>query len=1044
MVDRIVHFALKHRLIVLLAAVALIAGGLVAFKSLPIEAYPDVADTWVQVITQWPGHAAEEVEREITIPIENELNGVPHTTALRSSSIAGLSVVSVVFEDGTDSFFARQQALERLAGVDLPNGVKPKLGPLSSPIGEIMRFELQGAGRPLSELKAIEDWVVERNLRSVPGVADVVSFGGTTKQYQVFLRPGLLVANQLTLGDVTRAIDAANGNAGGGVIRIGSESLNVRGVGLLERPEQIAEIPIAERDGATVRVRDVGRVELGYVPRLGKVGMEDKDDIVAATVLMRKGEQAEDVLARVHERIDELNARTLPRGVKIVPFYDRTRLMEQTKGTVLHNLAEGIGLVSLILVLFLGNLRAALIVALAIPLSLLTAFILMVWRGIPANLLSIGAVDFGMIVDGSVVMVENVFRHLHDARKRGGPVDVLAIVRSAAHEVARPIVFAVLIIVSAYLPIFTLQRVEGKLFSPMAYTVAFALLGALTLAVTFAPVMSSFLLAGNVREFDNPILKGTRKVYFPVLRWALRRPKVWMAIALAIFGIGLAMVKLIGSEFLPHLDEGAVWVRASMPANISLEEAERLTPQFRRILGEYPEVDLVASFLGRPDDGTDAIGFYNCEILVTLKPHGQWRSQFHTKDELIEDMSKKLDVYPGIDFGFSQPISDNVEEALTGVKGQLAIKITGDNLFELDQLATAFAAAIKDEPGVVDLGVFRELGQSNLVVHVDRARAQRYGLTVDDIEDVVETGVGGRVVTEIVEGERRFGVAVRYAPEDRDTFDEVRRLTFRTHDGKIVELGSVADVRVEQGASRIYREGSRRYIGIKFGVRDRDLGSTVDEAQARTKELTRLAESKGFQVSWGGEFESQRRAAKRLAIIVPVTVTLIFFWLFVAFRSAREPVLILVNVALGSLVGGFGALLLTGQNFSVSSGVGFLALFGVSVQAGVILVTYINLLRERGVPLEEAITQSVDLRLRPIMMTALVDTLGLLPAAVSTGIGSDSQKPLAIVIVGGLVTTLILSLVTLPVLYRLFPPRLRVHPDAPPVDPEESLPLAPE
>jgi cobalt-zinc-cadmium resistance protein CzcA len=1045
MVYAIVRFALRRRLLVLAAMVALIAGGAYSFSKLPIEAYPDVADTWVQVITQWPGHAAEEVERQVSLPIELEMNGVPKMAHLRSTSIFGLSVVTLIFEDGTDSYFARQQVIERLQNAQLPDGVEPQLGPLASPIGEIYRYVVRGPGRSLSELKSIEDWQIERQIRSVPGVADVVSFGGTTKQYQVNIEPERLAAHGLTLPDVLDALARSNRNAGGGFIEVGPQAVNVRGVGLIKNPEEILGIAIrTSDDGTPVYVRDVAHAEIGYAPRLGIVGIGEDDDVVQATVLMRKGEQAKEVLDRVEAKVAELNAGgVLPSGVRIAPYHDRTTLIGTTTHTVMKNMTEGIVLVSLILFVFLGNLRSALIVAATIPLSLLVAFVFMNAIKVPANLLSIGAVDFGMIVDGAVVMVENVFRHLAERYEHGEKPKVLPVIRLAAKEVARPMVFSVCIIVMAYLPIFTLERVEGKLFTPMAITVALALGGSLVLALTVAPVLSSFLLAGKVEEKDNPLLRWRKTVYMSALRWALSHRKIVIGGACAIAAGGVLLSRHVGSEFLPHLDEGAIWVRASMPANISFDEARQLVPRMRRALMSFPETTVVTSQVGRPDDGTDPTGFYNAEFFVQLKDHADWRKELHgDKDALISQMAKKLADIPGVSFGFSQPIADNVEEATSGVKGQLAVKIYGPDLEKLDQLATAIGDSVSQVRGVADFGIFRELGQTNLAIEIDRQRAAQFGLDVSDVEDVIEAGVGGRAVTQVVEGEMRFDMVARMVAGARSDIDALRRLPVGTRQGKLVPLGQVADLHYVSGASRIYREDNARYIALKFSVRDRDLGSTVDEAQQRVAKAVAVPE--GYRVIWSGEFESARRANRRLAIIVPITFAGIAALLLVALRSARDATVLLVDVLLTSPVGGIAALFVTGAHFSVSSGVGFLALFGTSVQTGVILVSYFQQLRDEGLDVDTAILRGCEMRLRPVMMTALVATFGLLPAALSHGIGSDSQRPLAIVIVGGLATSLVLSLVLLPTLYRSF---VSFWPDAKPAsrdeDPDEEAATAP-
>ncbi len=1047
MIQHVVEFALRRRLLVLMSSVVLVIVGAHAYVALPIEAYPDVGDTQVQIITQWLGQGAEELERQVTLPIERVMNSAPHQTAVRSVSIPGLSVVTVTFAPGTQDYFARQQVMERLLSVDLPDEASSQLGPLASPIAEIMRYQvvscrvrrvpectdedMQAPAQSLSELKDIEEWTIERELLRADGVAAVASFGGTTKQYQVHVHPGLLSARDLTLDQVEAALREANKNSGGGILVAGPEALNVRALGLLE-PDQIADVAVGAQAGIPVRIRDIGSVEIGYRPRLGRVSVNDDKDVVAAVILLRRGDDAAAVLQRVHEHIQELNTRILPVGVKLHPYYDRSQLMELTTHTVLENLTAGVVLVTLILFVFLGSPRAAFIVAVTIPLSLLTAFIGMRGMRIPANLLSIGAVDFGMIVDGSIVMVENVFRLVAEKHAKKEPVSLVPLVRNAASQVARPIVFAIAIIVASYMPIFSLERVEGRLFRPMAFTVGFALLGALILSVTLVPVLASYLFQKPIREWENPLLRLVRRVYLPAVSKALARPRL-VLLALGLFLlVDLALYHVIGSEFLPHLNEGAFWVRASMPGNISLPEAERLVdgyeegeehvPCMRDILRGFPEVTTMAVQLGRPDDGTDPTGFYNAEFLLVTKDRKAWRPQFHGIRENLEDaMSRALSVIPGISFGFSQPISDNVEEALTGVKGQLAVKIIGDDLNALDDLATRIAREIAKVRGVKDLGIFREVGQSNLHVEVDRKRAERLGLSVTDVEDVVEAGVGGRVVSQIVEGERLHDLVVRFREDHRDTRDNIARLPVPLKTGGVVPLSQVATLRVEGGASRIYRENSRRYVAIKFSVRGRDLGSTVAEAQARVARA--VPPAVGYEVVWGGEFESAQRAGKRLSLIVPLTVLLIFLLLYVMYRRAHQAWLILGNVLVTSPLGGLSALLLTGTHLSVSAGVGFLALFGVSVQTGVILISYIDELRCEGKALDEAIELAVDLRLRPIMMTALVATLGLLPAALSHGIGSDSQKPLAIVVVGGLMSSLMLSLFTLPLLYKLFPPK---------------------
>lgn len=1047
-IARIVDFALHQRAVVLVATLLVMLVGTWSFMRLPIEAYPDVADTTVQIITQWPGHAAEEIERQISIPVERVMNGVPRQSDLRSISIAGLSVVTLVFEDGTDTVFARQQVDERLPQVELPAGASPQLGPFASPVGEIMRYRLidctqtdapactpddrEAPPRSLSELKDLQVWVVERELLAVPGVADVTDVGGTYKQYQVVIDPAALASHGLRLADVQTALERANANAGGGVVPYGEAALDVRGVGLLS-PGEIATVPVAVRSGTPIRVSTIAEVQVGYQPRLGRVSVADDDDVVAGLVLLRKGEHAQEVLDRVHAALDRINAEVLPKGVKAVPYLDRTDLMKKTTTTVEENLLDGVALVTIVLFVFLGNVRAALIVAITIPLALLVAFIGMNAAKVPANLLSIGAIDFGMLVDGSIVVVENVFRRLAAEHQAGRTPSVLHVVSLGTREMARPILFAKLVVVAAYLPIFTLQRVEGRLFEPMAWTVSFALLGAVLAALTVIPVLASLLFRGRIRERRNPLMALLERVYAPTLRALVRGPR-WIAPVLCVLllGANVALASRVGTEFLPHLNEGALWVRATLPANVSLATAEQLldgrdddgehVPGLREVLGAYPEVERMAVHLGRPDDGTDPTGFFNAEILLVLTDHDSWRPQLDGKlERLVDAMSDDLAAFPGVGFGFSQPISDNVEEAVSGVKGQLAIKVRGDDLQALDDLADAITDAIAPVEGVVDLGVFRELGGSNVDVQVARERAARYGLGVADVEDVVDAGIGGRVVGRIVEGERSHDLVIRYRPSAREDVDAMRRLPVPLPEGRTVPLSAVADVDIHGGATRIYREHNRRFIAIKFGVRDRDLGSTVAAAQAAVAATVKVPP--GYVVSWEGEFESARRATARLEVVVPITVVAILVLLFAMFRSPRQPLLIVGVVLLTSPLGGIAALLATGTSFSVSAGVGLLALFGVSVQTGVLLVAAIDERRRTLTELEAAILDASRTRLRAVVMTALVATLGLVPAALSTGIGSDSQKPLAIVVVGGLVSSLVLSVILLPLLYRLFPGR---------------------
>ncbi len=1041
MIRRVVDWALHHGVLVLLVGVLLLGWGVVAFHRLPIEAYPDVADTWVQVITQWPGHAAQEVEQQVTVPIETQVNGIAHVTHLRSVSLFGLSVVTLIFDDQAGDQPSRQQVLERLAQVTLPAGVTPQLGPDYSPVGQIYFYTLASTNPAydLMELKALQDWVLEKQFKSVPGVVDVVSFGGLTREYQVQLDPDKLVSYGLTIGQVEQALAANNVNAGGSFIEHGSQAFNVRAVGLMADTDDIGTTVLKSVGGTAVRVRDIATVVQGPKIRLGKVGkavrradgtVVDEDDVVQGYLLLRKGAPADDTLRAVHAKVEELNQRILPRGVRIVPFLDRSDLVRYTTHTVLHNLAEGMLLVTGVLFFFLGNVRSALIVAATIPFALLFASILLDATHVPANLLSLGALDFGMLVDGSVVMVENVLRHVSARARRPRPL--LETIAAAAHEVQRPVFYAIVIIITAYLPIFTLERVEGRLFRPMAWTVAFALLGALLFALVLAPVLAHWVLSESTHEWRNPLLAGLAARYRRGLAWCLAHRGVTFMAAGGILALTLVLGfgGVIGSEFLPHLDEGAIWVRGTLAASTGPSEGARLAREARLALAAFPEVTQVVSQVGRPDDGTDATGFFNTEYFVDLLPRAAWRRRFHTKDDLIAAMDAALERIPGVIWNFSQPIADNVEEAVSGVKGELAVKLIGDDLKQMEQTADEIVHAMRRVPGVADLGIFRVMGQPNVDVIVDRRKAERFGINVSDVQDAIETAVGGKAVSQILRGDRRYDLTVRYAEPFRRTVEDIANIRVVAPSGERVALGQLCDVRVEDGASMIYREGNERYIAIKYSVRGRDLGSTVRDAMAAVDREVKLPE--GYRLDWTGEYESQQRANARLRIIVPTTVLLVFLILYAAFGNAKWPLAILLDVATAP-IGGMLALWLTGTHFSVSSGVGFLALGGVAVQTGVIMVEYINQLRARGLPLADAIVEGAVLRLRPIMMTALVATLGLLPAALSHGIGSDSQRPFALVIVGGLVASLAIGLFLLPTLYAFLarPGDVAVAPGAP-------------
>jgi heavy metal efflux system protein len=1023
-IGALIDFALRNRILVLGASVVLFIWGVISFHNLPIEAYPDVADTYVQIITQWPGHAAEEVEQQITVPLEVSLNGVSHMTHLRSVSLAGLSVITIIYDDYTTTFNARQEALDRLEQTVLPANVNPGMGPDYSPTGQILFYTLKSTNPKydVMELKTLNDWRVRNQLKSVPNVVEVNIFGGPTREYQVQIDPGRLVSYGLALTQVEQALAANNSNAGGGFIERGQQALNVRAVGLMTTTDDIGATVIKVVNGTPVRVRDIATVVQAPKVRLGQLGKAirkedgtvlDDDDVVEGIVLLRKGAEADATLDALHAKIAQLNNGVLPPGVKLVPHLDRSDLVHYTTHTVLRNLTDGVLLVTLILFLFLGNVRSALIVTITIPFSLLFAAILLDLNHIPANLLSLGALDFGMVVDGSVVMVENILRHMEFAGRRTSFIETIAI---AAHEVQKPVFFARIIIIVAYLPIFTLQRVEGRLFRPMAWTVAFALLGALLFALVIAPVLCSLLFRGTIKEWKNPALELLNRYYRSSLDWCFAHLRFTLLMGLAAVAVMLFLgfSGIVGSEFLPHLDEGAIWVRGTLAPSTGPSAGIELARKARQILANFPEAKQVVSQVGRPDDGSDASGFYNTEFFVDLWPRARWRSEFHTKDELIAAMDKALSQLPGVDWNFSQPISDNVEEAVSGVKGELAVKLFGTDLKDLEAKADEIQGVMTKIPGVADLGTFQVRGQPNVNLVVDRAAADRYGINVSDIQDAIETAVGGKAVSQILIGEQRYDLTVRYQAPFRKTIDDIANIRILAPSGERVSLGQLSHINLEDGASTIYREGNSRYIAIKYSVRGRDLGSTVREAIDKVHREVKLPE--GYHLDWTGEYESQQRANRRLAFIVPVTILLMAFILYSAFQSWKWVGLILAVVGLSPL-GGLFSLLLTGTHFSVSSGLGFLALIGVSVEIGVIMVEYINQLRVRGRSVQAAAKEGASLRLRPIMMTMLVATLGLLPAAMSHDIGSDSQRPFAIVIVGGLIVELFISIILLPALY---------------------------
>jgi len=1028
MIRLLVDFALNNRLLVLAVCLLLFVWGIISFHNLPVEAYPDVANNYVQVITQWPGISAEQVEQQVTIPLEISMNGIPHLEHLRSVSLFGLSSLMLIFDDESENDWNREKVLERLAQVTLPPGLSPQMGTDFSPVGQIYFFTLRSTNPEygVMDLKSLEDWVLEKQYKSVPNVVDVASFGGPTLEYQVRVDPNKLIAYGLSLGQVEQQLTNNNTNGGGSFIEAGLQQIDVRTVGLVRTVRDIEKTVITTKNGTALRIQDIATVAQGPKVRLGQFGraihradgtIVDNEDVVSGIVLLRKGADSDVTLDAIHAKTKELNDHLLPRGVKVVPFLDRSELLHLTTHTVLHNLTEGIILVSVILLLFLGNVRGALIVTLTIPFALLFASICLSLRHIPANLLSLGALDFGMIVEGAIVMVENIVRLLSH---RGQEISetVPQKISRAAHEVQRPVFYSILIIIVAYVPIFTLQAVEGRLFKPMAWTVAFALLGALLFSMFMGPVLASLVFPRGTKEWHNPLMELLTRGYAGALRVATRWPWVTLTAAVGTLAGSVFLATTIGSEFLPHLDEGAIWVRGTLAPSTGPSEGIRLANQVRVILASFPEVTMTTSQVGRPDDGVDTTGFFNTEYFVGLKPKEEWRPVFHqNKDALIAAMNRELDKIPGVIWNFSQPISDNMEEAVSGVKGELAIKVYGEDLRTLEEKGDQIVAVMRTVPGVEDLGLFRVLGQPNLNVTVDRDTAARYQINVADVQDAVQTAVGGNALTQVLQGERRYDLVMRYLPDYRDSKEAIRSIRLLSPSGERVSLSQLCNIEVSDGASEVYREGNQRYIAIKYGVRGRDLGGAVGEAIKKVDQQVKLPS--GYHIDWAGEYASQQRAQKRLMVIIPLTLVVIYFILYSMFGSMKWASLILVTVAMAP-IGGIAALYLTNTNFSVSSGIGFLALFGVSVMTGVIMLEYINQLRARGHSVQEAVQQGAVLRFRPILMTMLVASLGLVPAATSHGIGSDSQRPFAMVIVGGLMAVLIMSIFLLPALYVWF------------------------
>ncbi|WP_343674424.1 CusA/CzcA family heavy metal efflux RND transporter [Chitinophaga sp.] len=1026
-IKKIIAFSLKNKLFIGFATIILIVWGVIAFKNIPIEAFPDVTNTQITIITQWPGRSAEEVEKFVTVPVEIAMNPVQKKESVRSTTVFGLSVVKVIFEDGVDDAFARQQVNNLLRDVALPDGADPDVQPPTGPTGEIFRYTLESKTKTVRELKTLQDWVIERRLLNVPGVGDVVSFGGEVKTYEIAVNPQKLASYNITPLDVSNAISKSNINVGGDVIVDNSQAYVVRGIGLLNNAEEIDNIIVDNINGTPILVKDIGTVSVSALPRLGQVGRDKRNDVVEGIVVMRKGENPSEVIKRVQDRITYLNEKVLPPDVKINTFYNRSDLIEFATHTVLHNMLEGIIFVTVIVFLFMADWRTTVIVAIVIPLALLFAFICLTLKGMSANLLSMGAIDFGIIIDGAVVMVEGIFvlldQRAHQmGMERFNKLSKLGIIKNTGGELGKAIFFSKLIIIAGLLPIFSFQKVEGKMFSPLAWTLGFALLGALILTLTLIPLLSSLLLRRNVKEKHNVFVEFITNGVMKMFSWTYRNKRLTLLVAVGLVVVGLFNFKFLGSEFLPELDEGAIYIRATCPLSVSLEESKSIANKMRRIILSYPEVKQVMSQTGRPNDGTDATGFYNIEFHVDIYPKKQWKSGI-TKEELIDRMQQKLAVYPGINLNFSQPIMDNVEEAVSGVKGSLCVKIYGDSLAYTEGKANQVYDIMKKIPGVEDLGVIKNIGQPEMDIELDENKMALYGVTTADANAIIEMAIGGKAITQIYEGERKFQLRLRYEEQYRNNAEAISDLMVPTLRGAKVPIKNIANIRTLTGPSIIFRDDNRRYTAVKFSVRGRDMGSVIAEAQAKVKKDVKL--DKGYEMQWAGDFENQQRATKRLTQVVPISLMIIFIILFVMFGNVKDAGLVLINVPF-AIIGGIAALLISGTNFSISAGIGFIALFGICIQNGVILISVFknNMAKVKKHDfnhhtLEISIRDGVRERVRPVVMTALMAAIGLLPAALSKGIGSETSKPLAIVVIGGLITATILTLLVFPLFFYL-------------------------
>jgi cobalt-zinc-cadmium resistance protein CzcA len=1013
--NRLVASSLRQGLLVVLMTLLLVGSGIRSLQRLPVDAYPDLSPPMVEIITQWPGRASEEVERLITVPVEREMNGIPRIANGRSISLYGLSDVILTFQNGTDNYFARQEVFNRLGDLSLPSGVTPSVAPMSAPSGLIYRYVLQSPDRSPMELKTFEDWTVEPAYKSVPGVADDSGFGGGTMQYQVLLDPARIASVGLSVPQVESALTANNDNSGGGFYSQGGQFYYVRGMGRLITVEDIGNVVLAVHDGTPVLVKDVGRVVIGIAPRLGEFGYEKQDDAVEGVILLRTGEKTQDVLKRVEAKTQELNNELLPKDVKVVPFYDRSDLVALTTQVVERNLLRGMLLVLVVLIFFLYDFRAGLIVAVSIPLALLFAFVCLDLQNASANLLSIGAVDFGILVDGAVVMVENIYRQI--VARKGSALSIKAIILEAAAEVDRPLFYSVAVIVAGFLPIYVLSGPSGTLFKPMADTMVFAIVGSLIVTLTLLPVLCAWFMRNGVRERRNAIFENIQSSYARGLDFCLKHPWSTTLASLIVLAASLLLIPFIGAEFMPKLDEGALWVRATMPYTISFDESAKITPRVREILRSFPEVTTVASELARPDDGTDPTGFFNVEFYVDLKPYSTWTGSYRNKAGLIEAINRKLAAFPGITFNYTQPAEDAVDEAETGLKSALAVKVFGSDLDTLQKKGKDIKQILEHVRGIREVTLVQELGQPSLTIDINRARIARYGLNVADINSLIQTAIGGDVATQVVQQEKEFDLIVRLAQQYRDNPEQIGNILVATPSGQQIPLKEFADIKVTSGAAFIYRQNNSRYIGVQFSVQGRDLAGAVNDAIQQVNAKVPLP--RGYRLDWGGEYSEYTASRQQLNIILPLTLFLIFLLLFALYSNFKFPFITVLGVVLSAPVGGIIALWLTGTPFSVSSGIGFLALFGVSVQTAVVYISYVNELRRGGTDLNEAIRLAALLRLRPIMMTALVAALGLLPVALATGVGTDSQRPFALVIVSGLFTRLLISVYLMPALYAL-------------------------